>query len=282
MNTQTLNLNSEVWKDIAGYEGCYQVSNLGRIKSLDRIVVNKNCHTKHVTERILKQYNYVRYKNGNKETTKYLFVRLCLKNTTSNFFVHKLVATAFCVKESYHTEVNHIDENPSNNRADNLEWCTHSQNINYGNRNRKAAESIPNRREADQYTNDGKFIKRHFSISDASRETGIEVSHISACCRSLVRCARGFFFCYAGEFNPKPIATKKIPEEKKVIQLSLSGEFIAKFNTIADAAKSTNSSPSNIGSTLKGERKICNGFKWMRNGDYMTWKSNQHQNVQNH
>lgn len=56
MNTKTLNLNSEVWKDIAGYEGCYQVSNLGRIKSLDRIVVNKNGHTKHVTERILKQY----------------------------------------------------------------------------------------------------------------------------------------------------------------------------------------------------------------------------------
>lgn len=275
-NTQIENLDGEVWRDIVGYEGYYQVSNLGRVKSLDRTIVGKDGRSKHLSERALRQYNYVRHKSEGKEVTKYMFIRLCSGNVMKNFFVHKLVATAFCSKSDNDTEVNHIDENPSNNRADNLEWCTHSKNINHGGRNRKVAERIPNRREVDQYTKDGKFIKRHFSISDAARETGIDVSHISMCCRGLVRCARGFLFCYAGEFNPKPIAQKKVlPEERKVIQLTMSGEFIAKFDTVADAAKCTHSNPTNIGNTMSGLRKSCNGFRWMRNADYIARMSNQ-------
>lgn len=269
VNTQLENLNGEVWKDIVGYESYYQISNMGRVKSLDRVIIMKNGHPKHLREQILRQYNYIRHKKGIKETTNYMFVRLCVGNVTKNFFVHKLVATAFCKKADNHTEVNHIDENPSNNNASNLEWCTHSQNINHGTRNRKVAKNTPNRREIDQYTKEGVFIKRYFSMSDASRVTGIDVSHISMCCRGVVRCAREYLFCYAGEFNPKPVTVKKtLPEDKKVVQLTMSGEFVAKYDTIADAAKYTNSNPNNIGNTMRGLRKSCNGYIWMRNSDY--------------
>lgn len=275
-NKQMADLDGEVWKDVIGYEGFYQVSNMGRVKSLDRIIVGKDDRSKHLSERVLKQYNYVRHKNGEKEVTKYMFIRLCSGNVMKNFFVHKLVATAFCTKSKDDTEVNHIDENPANNRADNLEWCTHSENINHGGRNRKVAERTPNRREVDQYTKEGVFIKRHFSISDAARETGIDASQISMCCRRITRCAREFLFCYAGEFNPKPIPAKKVlPEDRKVIQLTMSGEFLAKFDTIADAAKCTNSNPTNIANTMSGLRKSCNGFRWMRNADYIASVSNQ-------
>lgn len=100
----------EVWKDIKGYEGLYQVSNLGRVKRV-------------TTDRILK---------GSKDSIGYLRVNLHKNNIPSTEKVHRLVAEAFIPNLENKPQVNHRDEDKTNNMASNLEWMTAKENINHG------------------------------------------------------------------------------------------------------------------------------------------------------
>ena len=117
----------EQWKDIKGYEGLYQVSNLGRIKSSERY----DSMGRKVTEKIRKQ------KLNNRG-----YSQICLnKNGKKDYFlVHRLVAEAFILNPSNLPQVNHIDENKTNNRVDNLEWVTSKENANYGTRIKRVAD----------------------------------------------------------------------------------------------------------------------------------------------
>lgn len=119
----------EIWKDIPNYEGLYQVSNLGRVKVLDRYVnsgIKDNNKVKR-KEQILKQY----MKRG------YFQVTLIHNNQRHYFNVHRLVAIAFIPNPNKYPQVNHKDENKLNNFVDNLEWCDAKYNCNYGTRNSK-------------------------------------------------------------------------------------------------------------------------------------------------
>ena len=109
----------EEWRDIKGYEGKYQVSNLGRVKSL------KNCKGNY-REKILKL---------GKDKLGYLQVVLSKEGKGKLFRVHRLVAESFIENTNNYPEVNHKDENKSNNCVDNLEWCDRKYNCNYGTRN---------------------------------------------------------------------------------------------------------------------------------------------------
>ena len=109
----------EIWKNIKGYEGLYQVSNLGRVKSLER----KDNLGRKVNEKILKNRN---------ATHGYIAVILSKDSNKKTYRVHRLVAEAFIPNPNKYLEVNHKDENKSNNRIDNLEWCDRKYNCNYG------------------------------------------------------------------------------------------------------------------------------------------------------
>ena len=111
----------EIWKDIEGYEGYYQVSNLGRVKSLERKTKQHHNSVRTQPERILKSW-----------IKRYESVILCKDSKTKKVPIHRLVAKAFLPNENNLPEVNHKDENKLNNCADNLEWCTREYNINYG------------------------------------------------------------------------------------------------------------------------------------------------------
>ncbi len=106
----------EKWKDIEGYEGYYQVSNLGNVKSLGRYVNNPHGGKRYIRERILKPFN----KKG------YLYVDL-LK--IKQHRIHRLVAAAFIDNKDDSAEVNHINGIKNDNRVENLEWCTRSENM---------------------------------------------------------------------------------------------------------------------------------------------------------
>lgn len=123
----------EVWKDIDGFEGLYQVSNLGRVRSLDRTVndvfLNRN-RTRTFKGKVLSQKAAKDY--GYKEVNLYGLDRKC-----KTVKVHQLVAKAFLPNPNGLVEVNHKDENVENNSVNNLEWCDRWYNTHYGNRNEK-------------------------------------------------------------------------------------------------------------------------------------------------
>lgn len=151
---------NEVWKDIYGYEGLYQISNRGRVKSLDRVVETSKRYT--VRGRILKQGH----------TGHYYFVNLAKNGTCENKYIHRMVAEAFIPNIDGCNFVNHIDENTKNNCVENLEWCTAKHNANHGTRNKKISEAlknkITNQRVVYEYNGMSKTLKQwadHYGMS---------------------------------------------------------------------------------------------------------------------
>jgi hypothetical protein len=114
-------IEKEIWKDIKGYEGLYQVSNLGNIKSLSREIICGNGRTLS-KEKIFKFRNCDGYNR----------VHLMKYKKEKNLYVHRLVAEMFIPNPNNLPIINHIDENRSNNHVDNLEWCTQKENVNHG------------------------------------------------------------------------------------------------------------------------------------------------------
>lgn len=135
----------EVWKDIPGYEGKYKVSNLGNIIDLD-----------------FAGYGVAVVKKKSINTAGYEVTRIGGKIK----LVHRLVAEAFITNPNNYPQVNHIDEDRLNNRADNLEWCTLRYNINYGSRTEKTYKPVV------AITADGE-IEEYASIKEASKAVGV-------------------------------------------------------------------------------------------------------------
>jgi hypothetical protein len=161
-------LPNEEWRDVVGWEGLYQVSNLGRVKSLPR---PRNAIHPYITkERILRPR-----KVG--KDREYLSVALCYEGKYKQEKVHRLVAKAFVPNPNNYTEVNHKDENKGNNVALNLEWCSRSYNVNYGSGNAKrirtTIESVL------QYTLDGIFVAEYNSFAEAAKAVGSASANIS-------------------------------------------------------------------------------------------------------
>lgn len=121
---------NEIWKDIKNFEGYYQVSNLGRIKSLERIVKSRGNGTMVIKERILRPSL-----NG----SGYPIVGLSKESESTSYIVHRLVAEAFIPNPDNLSDVNHINQDKTDNRVDNLNWMSHKDNLNYGSRNEKIA-----------------------------------------------------------------------------------------------------------------------------------------------
>ena len=127
----------EIWKDIKGYEGLYQVSNLGRVKSLSRYIFASNGIRKS-KERILKQAKARSGGKGKREHKSVYYVVGLSKNSKSKTFrTHRLVAETFLQKIEGKSQVNHKDLNKLNNKLSNLEWCSHKENIDHSRKNRK-------------------------------------------------------------------------------------------------------------------------------------------------
>lgn len=191
----------EIWKPVKGYEGIYEVSSLGRVRSLDRIVPALCRQTGTIVDyhrkgRILRQRPI---HNGGG----YLVITITDNERKPHTqLVHRLVAQAFVPGYREGLDVNHKDEDKTNNRADNLEWCNRQYNINYGTgkwRRRKF-----NARPVEQLTLDGQHEARYANISEAARAVGCNPSTIMAVCQGKhgkKRCitAKGYRWRYIDE-----------------------------------------------------------------------------------
>ena len=166
-------MKAEIWKDVKDYEGHYQVSDKGRVKSV-----------KFGKEIFLKQGS----------CRGYLRVGLSKNGEIKRYTVHRLVAQAFIPNPNNLPEVNHKDEIKTNNNIENLEWCDHKYNINFGNRTQRSAEKQS--KPVLQYTKDGKFVNELKSVMDVQRNLGYDQGHISACCLGKRKSANGFVWKY--------------------------------------------------------------------------------------
>ena len=179
----------EIWKAVEGYEGIYEVSNLGQVRSLDKEQPVFGDKGVKIRQGIIKRHNIGR--------TGYHYVMLVKDGIAKNHRVHRLVANAFVPNPDNLPEVNHKDENKANNRADNLEWCTSKYNANYGTRNERKAEG--KRRPVLQLDKDGNVIREYASVTEAAEAVGSSSSHISRCCLGTVKghkTVKGFYWKY--------------------------------------------------------------------------------------
>ena len=170
-------MTEEIWCPIKGYEGQYQVSDKGRVRSI-----------KFGKERILKpgsdKDGYLQvclYKNGEQKECK----------------VHRIVAQTFTPNPDNLPEVNHKDEDKINNKVSNLEWCDRKYNQNYGTRNQRMAEKNTNGKLSKpvlQYTKSGEYVREWKSASDVQRNLGYFQNYISSCCTGKYKYAYNFIW----------------------------------------------------------------------------------------
>ena len=169
----------EVWKDVVGYEGLYQVSNLGRVKSIG----HKNNHKDEI---ILKQSsNYIGYK----------VVTLCKDKVQKEVRVHRLVAIAFIENPQNKPYVNHIDGIKDNNHVSNLEWTTQKENMHHASKSgllEKNALPRKHWKKVKQLNKNGEVVKIFKSMGEASRETGCSVRGIRDCLKHPNRSNHGW------------------------------------------------------------------------------------------
>lgn len=184
---------TEIWKEVKGYEGFYEVSNLGNVRSMAVYSYKYKQVLRRKTPRMRVQ-----------ETTKdgYKRVLLCLYGKHKKWAVHRLVAQAFIPNDKGLPCVNHKDENTANNRAENLEWCDWSYNSNYGTLPKRISERLsihhPTAKVVNQYDVDGTFIAAYPSLKAASRKLGtVSADMIGRACAGKAKTAAGFKWSFA-------------------------------------------------------------------------------------
>lgn len=166
----------ELWKPIIDFPG-YEVSNLGRVKSLEKWIEN-NGGKQHCNERLL-------VIDINKHRRNYCQVHLRKDGKTFTKKVHQLVAEAFVPNPNDLPQINHKDCNPLNNTVDNLEWCDQQYNNDY---------SVS--KKVYQYDKDGTFINSFVSTVKAANSVGADASNISRCCNGIIKTVKGYVWKY--------------------------------------------------------------------------------------
>ena len=170
----------EIWKPISGYEGIYEISNLGRVKRL----TGRN-------GAVLKEGHILKPNNSRG----YLYVGLSTANSgKATTLVHRLVADAFVPNPNGYHEVNHKDENKMNNCADNLEWCSRAYNMAYG--TARLRQGVSYGKPVSQSTIDGITIAVYCSAETAGKLIGVDPSSIHKCCKGKREQAGGYVWNY--------------------------------------------------------------------------------------
>lgn len=176
-------MKKEIWLPVKGFEGLYEVSSFGRVRSLGNF--NSNNSKVRILKPAINTWGYLQvclYKNGKKY--------ICL--------LHRLVAEAFIPNFFEEKQVNHIDEDKTNNHVENLEWCDRKYNCNHGTRIDRIREKRINgklSRPILQLTKTGELVREYPSIKEAVRN-GFDLGNVCACCRGERKTHKGYIWRY--------------------------------------------------------------------------------------
>jgi hypothetical protein len=249
----------EVWKDIKGYEGLFQVSNIGRVKRVPHEMRTPTT-TFICKEKIIPP---VLSKGG------YFRVSLSKNGYSKHYFVHRLVMKAF-VGDSILT-VNHRNEIKTDNRLENLEYMSLSDNVRYGSGTKRSAEARlvsekVRRTIVYQYTLDGDFITKYKSITQAKKENNFKKENITLCCQHKRNQSNGYIWRYEGDDD---VCFKPRTNAKAVVQYDLNMNKIKEYESAIQAEKETGCLRSDICYCCKGKIKTSKGFIWRYKQDEM-------------
>lgn len=209
---KSVSLEGEIWKDVVGYEGLYQVSNMGRIATLSHTI---ECLSDYNGIKVKKTFN-IKQCLRKLYLGKHGYVECTLRNgkRIKLMKVHRIVAEAFIPNPQNLSSVNHKDEDKTNNHIDNLEWCTHKYNSNYGTRNKRIKSSLSNAHKNGLYNNSYRLKSKPIigiSLSDNStiffkksldlEKQGFERHIVSKCCRNLRLDYKGYKWMFLSDYE---------------------------------------------------------------------------------
>ena len=233
----------EIWKEIPNLP-LYKISNYSRIKSFvlsDRIkIIRPNL------------------RRG------YLGVTLSIDGNGKhiNKGVHRLMAETFIPNPKNLPQVNHKDENPSNNCIDNLEWCDQKYNSNYGTNGQRISLKLTNglrSKVVEQYDRKGNFIKEFPSVAEVSRLFGFPTSSITRCCNGSKK------YSIIGGYQWKyKSSDKQILNLPIINKYSQDGTLICSYNSVIEASEDTGVHHSSICQCFTGKKKSAGGFIWKK------------------
>lgn len=239
----------EIWKDIPEFDGLYQISNYGRVKSTQRLVIKSNGKENPVQERILRPF----INKG------YVYATLSKNGKQPNLKVHRLVATAFIKNPDNFPDVNHKNENKKDNRACNLEWCTKEYNFLYGTRRERVKHSMRNQHGLSivRYDLLGNHIKTYQCTKDLEYD-GFDRRAVNRVCKKITNTYKNSIWRYLGD------DFSLIPNKSKVVvyKYDLQRRFVEKYKSIREAEKANDIKNKSIRYLRLGERKnpIINGY----------------------
>lgn len=178
---------NEIYAPVKGWEGFYEVSNLGNVRSVARYAN----HSKKGYQRII--YGSILSLTKNKKRNGYLFVMLKRPDYRKNCLVHRLVAEAFILNPNNLPQVNHKDFDTSNNKVENLEWCDAKYNNNYSLHRRKNMKGVYGRRII-AYTKNGEIVGEYGSVREAARVLNCHGQNICAALNGRNKYCKGYTF----------------------------------------------------------------------------------------
>ena len=183
-----------IWKSIPGYEGIYEASTLGEIRSIERNIMINRKSRQYIRRQPSKMLKYYTDKDG------YFGVGLYdLNHKGVTYRVSRLIALTFIPNPNGFPQVNHKDLNRKNNCVDNLEWCDNTYNVNYKDAPKRSGitrRNIVRAKGVRQIDKKGCLVATYPSMSEATRQTGINVSHICQCCIGNLKYAGGYKWSY--------------------------------------------------------------------------------------
>lgn len=256
-------MEKEIWKPIKGYEGIYEASTLGRIKSVDRVIEYSN-GIKHFTKGKILNPSICK-------KTGYFQVSLCKDGDIKKIDVHRIIANTFLENKENLPCVNHKDETRVNNEVTNLEFCTHKYNINYGTTIKRMKNSIrskPNKtRSVSQFDFNGKKIKTYDCLSDVLKD-GFLPCCVQSCCNTKTKDLTHKKFIWVYKENEHLIGDilkvlhqrKRNSKNTPIKMYNIKGDFIGTYKSAAEIERIYNIDHTSVSRCCRGLQKTSNNY----------------------